>query len=67
MSDLAYVDPEHSTEQDRIMTTVSGHMAGKAFNDLCKMIGGRWPDAKMQEEAPIAYNFFVKLFGVDLE
>ena len=60
---LDYVDPEAPMYEgfDKV-TAVSGYMAGKAFNDLCKMIGGRWPDAKMEREAPEAYKFFMELF-----
>lgn len=61
-TELDYVDCECIDEQDKRINHVSGFMAGRAFNDLCKMIGGRWPDARMQEEAPEAYAFFMKLF-----
>lgn len=59
-------DPEVllDTEQDNRMTVVSGYMAGQAYNQLCQFIGGRWPDAVLQEEAPLAHEFFMKLFGV---
>lgn len=59
-------DPESLTDdgQDKNMTIVSGYTAGIAYNELCKMISGRWPDAVIQEEAPFAHDFFMKLFGV---
>ena len=60
---LDYIDPE-ATMYDGFdkVTAVSGYVAAKAFNDICKIIGGRWPDAKMQQEAPEAYRFFMALF-----
>lgn len=64
---LDYVnnDPEALyVEHDMLMTVVSGYTAGQAYNELCAMMGGRWPDAVIQEEAPFAHNFFMKLFGV---
>lgn len=62
---LDYVDPEFYSKEERTLTTVSGLIAAKAFNDLCRMIGGRFPDAKMQKEAPLAYEFFIRLMGQD--
>ena len=60
---LDYVDPGFYSKEERTLTTVSGLVAAKAFNDLCRMIGGHFPDAKMQKEAPLAYEFFTKLMG----
>ena len=60
-TDLNYVDPE-CTKRETKISEVSAFMAGRAFNDLCKMIGGHWPDAKIEVEAPEAYAFFMKLF-----
>lgn len=59
--DLAYTDCEASAEENTLHV-VSSLVAGKAFNSLCRMIGGRWPDAKIEQEAPEAYQFFVALF-----
>jgi hypothetical protein len=59
---LDYVDCECTEEEDKVVKPVSGYMAGKAYNDLCRMIGGRWPDCKIQEEAPEAHKFFMALF-----
>ena len=42
-------------------TEVSSFLAGRAFNDVCRMVGGRCPDAVIQEDAPEAYAFFMKL------
>ena len=56
---LSYSDPEAPDEQK--ITEVSHFMAARAFNELCKMIGGRWPDAQMEQEAPEAYAFFMDL------
>lgn len=62
--DLKYIDPEcYGDEQDNRLHTVSGHMAGVAYNDLCKMIGGRWPDCRLETEAPKAHKFFMALFS----
>jgi hypothetical protein len=65
MSDyeLDYVDIECHTDQDKAVHKVSGYMAGRAYNSLCKMLGGRWPDAMIQEEAPEAHEFFMTLFN----
>jgi len=61
-TELNYVDCE-CRPNERKVTEVSAFMAARAFNELCAMLGGRWPDAKMQQEAPEAYAFFMKLFG----
>jgi len=55
-----YIDPECEPQQTRI-TEVSAFMAGRAFNEICLMLGGRSPDAKLQDEAPEAYAFFMKI------
>lgn len=60
---LNYVDCECTTDQDKRLHQVSGFVAGLAFNELCHMIGGNFPDLRMQEEAPVAFSFFMKLFG----
>ena len=39
--------------------------AVEAFNEICKLLGGRWPDAKMEQEAPNAYKFFVAMMEQD--
>lgn len=59
---LDYVDPE-SDEQDRRIHRVSGEMAGRAYNALCKMLGGRWPDCRIETYAPEAHEFFMTLFS----
>ena len=65
---LDYVDIEDCwTEQFAETHVVSAYMAGKAYNDLCKMIGGRWPDAKIEEEAPEAHKFFMALFDAEIK
>lgn len=61
---LDYVAGECTEEQDKRIKPVSGYMAGRAYNELCKMIGGRWPDCKIEEEAPEVHKFFMALFGV---
>lgn len=48
---------------DSKITEVSGYTAGVVYNELCRMIGGRFPDAKLEESAPAAHDFFMKLFG----
>ena len=58
---LAYTDPEASADENSLHI-VSSLMAGRAYNSICKMIGGRWPDAKIQEEAPEAHDFFMAMF-----
>ena len=58
-----YLNPE-LFEQESKVTLVSGYTAGKAYNEICKVIAGRWPDAVLEEEAPFAHEFFMKLFGV---
>lgn len=59
---LAYTDPEVSAEENTVRR-VSAFVAGRAFNDICRMLGGRWPDAKLEQEAPAAYKFFMALIG----
>lgn len=63
--DLAYLDCEDTSPEGNCVNTVSGYIAGTAYNDLCRMIGGAWPDAKLQNEAPIAHEFFMALFTSD--
>jgi hypothetical protein len=60
---LAYVDCECDSAQDKALYTVSGFMAGKAYNELCSLLGGRFPDAKLENEAPTTHRFFMELFG----
>lgn len=64
--DFVY-DREDQTQdewvQDSKTNLVSGYVAALAFNQLCQFIGGRWPDAELQNEAPLAYNMFMQLFG----
>ena len=55
-----YIDPECEPQQTRI-TEVSVFMAGRAFNELCLMFDGRNPGCQLQEKAPEAYAFFMKL------
>ena len=64
--ELDYIDPECTHEQDKKIIPVSGYVAGKAYNEICKMIGGRLPDSKLEEEAPLAHEFFMTLFGVNV-
>lgn len=65
-SALDYTDPESpSPETDNTLHTVSGLRAGEAYNDLCRMLGGQYPDCRIQEEAPKAHAFFMALFGVN--
>lgn len=60
---LQYIDSEAMLQnQDKKIHKVSGYMAGIAFNSLCKMIGGRWPNSKIEDQAPEAYEFFMKFF-----
>lgn len=59
---LAYTDPEASQEENTIRQ-VSALQAGQAFNELCRVLGGRWPDAKLEQDAPTAYRFFMELIG----
>ncbi|MHD0644102.1 hypothetical protein ACYPKM_00530 [Pseudomonas aeruginosa] len=59
---LAYTDPEASISQNEIVA-VSVLRAGEAFNDLCKMLGGRWPDARIEESAPVFHKFMSELLG----
>ncbi|QBJ80552.1 hypothetical protein DKK66_20115 (plasmid) [Aquitalea sp. USM4] len=59
----ATIDPECFSAQDRKMTVVSGYMAGQAYNEICKLLVGNWPDARLQENAPFAHKFFMELFG----
>lgn len=54
---------QHKLNNSKI-TEVSSYTAALAYNELCKVICGRWPDAVIQEEAPFAHDFFMKLFGV---
>lgn len=62
---LAYTDPESPNPLvDNKMHVVSGLRAGEAYNDLCQMLGGQYPDCRIQEEAPKAHAFFMALFGV---
>ena len=63
MSNLSYVDPECTEECHTKLTLVSGFKAGQAYNEICRLIGGYWPDCKLQEEAPNAHEFFMTLFG----
>ena len=64
---LNYVDPECTEDQDKVIHSVSGFVAGKAYNEICVMVGGRFPDLKIQEEAPSAHKFFMSLFGISEE
>lgn len=60
---LAYTDPESPNPKvDNRLHTVSGLRAGEAYNDLCRMISGRFPDCRIQEEAPKAHEFFMAFF-----
>ena len=59
---LAYTDPE-ATPEENTVRQVSALVAGKAFNEVCMMLGGRWPDAKLEQEAPTAHRFFMELIG----
>lgn len=61
-AELAYQDPEAMLGENRLHT-VSTLVAGKAFNSLCRMLGGRWPEARMEQEAPEAYRFFMALLA----
>lgn len=60
--DLAYTDPEAQPGENSLHT-VSSLIAGQAFNSLCRMLGGRWPEARMEQEAPEAYRFFMALLA----
>ena len=62
-SRLDYVDPECTSDQDKLITPVSGFVAAKAYNQVCELIGGNNPDLEMQTRAPIVHTFFMKLFG----
>lgn len=42
-------------------------MAGRAYNQICCMIGGRWPAYKLEEEAPEAHRFFMMMMGVEVK
>lgn len=53
----------HHRLNDSKITEVSSYTAGLAYNQLCQLINSRWPDAVIQEEAPLAHDFFMKLFG----
>lgn len=58
---LDYVDPECTAAQETALHQVSGLVAGRAYNAICRMLGGRCPDARLQEEAPEAHAFFMAL------
>lgn len=63
VTNLAYTDPESpNPEIDNRLHQVSGLRAGQAYNDLCRMIGGQYPDCRIQEEAPKAHAFFMAFF-----
>ena len=61
-TELAYQDPE-AMPGENYLHTVSSLIAGQAFNSLCRMLGGRWPEARMEQEAPEAYRFFMALLA----
>lgn len=60
--DLHHVDPE-CTGQETELFAVSGYRAGVAYNALCRMVGGRWPDCRIEEEAPEAHHFFMAMLN----
>ncbi|QHJ81689.1 MAG: hypothetical protein [Bacteriophage sp.] len=37
-------------------------LATDAYNELCRLIGGNYPDCKIQELAPNAHQLFMSLF-----
>lgn len=62
-NELAYTDPESpNPDVDNRLHQVSGLQAAKAYNDLCQMLGGQYPDCRIQEEAPKAHRFFMNFF-----
>lgn len=58
---LAYQDPE--TPDENRLYAVSALIAGRAYNSICRMLGGRWPDARLEQEAPEAHAFFMALIA----
>lgn len=62
---LDYIDPECTSSQDQARHVVSGFMAAKAYDAICKMLGGRVPDARLQYAAPEAHAFFMAFFTPD--
>lgn len=56
--ELSHIDPEAAQPEERALHLVSGTSAGRAYNDLCRMLGGRWPDCRLEREAPVAHKFF---------
>lgn len=41
----------------------TNELSGDAYNEICKLIGGNWPDCKIQEEAPKAHALFMLLLN----
>jgi len=53
---------ELATDAHQIIKDAN-ELSGDAYNELCRLIGGNWPECKIQEDAPTAVALFMMLLS----